>query len=77
MCVKQFKPYLLALVCDYNLWAGRAGSKTTAFADKRFSKAKSELLGAVTAAKLLGVDIKIVYTEPTYYYSTLTLVSVQ
>ena len=77
MNIEQLKIYLLALVCNYNLWANRAENKTTAVAEENFSWARFELLGAVITAKLLGVDVKIAYTEPTYYYSTIALVSVQ
>lgn len=73
---EQLKIYLSALTDHYNRQATlcKEGNMCSI---ERFEKAKSKLNGAVTAAKLLGVDIKITYTEPTHYYSTLTLVSVQ
>ena len=76
MNIEQIRTYFTALMCDYNLWAIRAVNKTTAVAEKRFGQAKSELLGAVTVAKLMGLDVKIKYAEPTHYYSSITLVSV-
>ena len=77
MNIEQLKIYLGALVCDYNLRAGSLTENTTEFAEKAFTRIKNELHGAVTAARLMGVKVKITYDEPTHYNSKLTLVSVQ
>lgn len=77
MNIEQLKIYLGALVCDYNLRASALTENTTPFAEKSFSKIMCKLHGAVTAARLLGVKVKITYDEPTDYNSKITLVSVQ
>lgn len=75
--VRQFKIYVEALIAEINKMAKGIEQDSMLVSIRHFDEVKSMLNSAVITAKMLGVDVKIAYTEPTYYYSTLSLVSVQ
>lgn len=70
---EYFKFYLEQLIADYNDKARGMKRNRLLCTDRIFEEAKARLNGAVTAAKMLGVDVKITYTEPTYYYSEIII----
>lgn len=68
MYKEQFKIYLQVLVNDYNKKARASRNH-----GDNFEISKARLNGAVTAAKLLGEEINIIYVEPMYYYSEIII----